>query len=70
MTDDPGTHYVAQIKVEKVVRRENKDRGSANFGKTTRDIVETVNLTIKGGTLERLKVKVSEHVSLLDEEDL
>lgn len=61
-------HYVAHLKVEKVVRRVTTDR--ANQGTTSRDVVETVNLTVKAQSLTGLKEKISAHVSLLDEEDL
>lgn len=65
-----SNHYVAHIKVEKVRRRENQDRGSSNHGATNRDVVETVNLTVKAESLDRLKEKIAMHTNLLDEEDL
>lgn len=68
MTD--SVSYVANIKVEKVLRKENQDRHSASSGSISRDVIETINLTIKSGSLTTLKEKIAAHVSILDEEDL
>lgn len=67
MTD---ASYVANIKVEKVVKSTNRDHGSASHGAVRRDVVETINLTIKASSINTLKEKVAAHISLLDEEDL
>lgn len=64
------TSYVANIKVEKVLRKENQDRHSSTAGAVSRDVIETINLTIKSKTIEGLQKKVAAHINLLDEEDL
>lgn len=67
---EENVSYVANLKIEKVKKRVNQDRGSSTQGATIRDTVETLNLTIKASSLTRLQEKVSAHVSMLDEEDL
>lgn len=61
--------YVANIKVEKILRATPDPRAGSSSA-VKRDVVETVNLTIKSASLTTLKEKVAAHVSLLDEEDL
>jgi len=70
MSTEVGTHFVANIKVEKVVKKQNQDRHSASHGEVKRDVIETVNLTVKSGTLDGLKAKIVNHTGLLDDEDL
>lgn len=61
-----STHYVANIKIDKV---EKTDPRSVS-GEVKRDVVETVNITIKAETFSRLQEKIAAHVSIMDEEDL
>lgn len=70
MTTEVGTHFVANIRVEKVVKKQNQDRHSSDHGTVKRDVVETVNLTLKATTLDGLKAKIVNHTGLLDDEDL
>lgn len=60
-----STHYVANIKIDKVAKS-----GDMRTGDTKRDIVETVNITIKAESFTRLQEKVAAHISIMDEEDL
>lgn len=67
-------HFVASIKIERVVRRDgtvvHRD-GSASRGEApTRGVQEAMHITLKANSLERLKEKVKAHVDLVDEEDL
>lgn len=55
--------YVANIKVEKV-----DETGTGSNAK--RCVSESLNITVKAGSLNTLKEKVAAHVSLLDEDDL
>lgn len=57
--------YVAHVKVERVTKQP-----SSGNQPPKRDIVETLNLTIKAASLSTLKEKIAAHTSLLDEEDL
>ena len=68
MTDQHS--FVATIKVEKVKKAVNQDRQSASHGAIKRDVVETLNLTVRASSLSTLKEKVSAHISMLDEEDV
>jgi hypothetical protein len=65
-----STHYVAQLKVEKVTKTTNQDRASSSHGAEKRDVTETINLTFKASSIEGLKNKMANHVALMDEDDL
>lgn len=68
MSTDPSISYTAHLKIEKIKKTDNS-RNSGN-PPVTRDIVETLNLTIKASTFTRLQEKVAAHVSILEEEDV
>jgi len=62
--------FTAHLKIEKVNKKQNADRGSASHGAVSRDVVETLNLTIKASTFTRLQEKIAAHVSILEEDDV
>lgn len=62
-------HFVAHLKIEKVERHTNQDRGSASHGsKSDRVIDEVTQITIKGKTLEALVSKLGQHIEIIEEE--
>lgn len=61
-------HFVASIKIERVVRRESS--GAMRGEAPARGVQEAMHITLKANSLERLKEKVKAHVDLVDEEDL
>lgn len=62
-------HYVANVKVEKVMKTEASG-GPLTGKQQSREVTETLNLTFKSNSLDGLKGKIQAHVNLLDEEDL
>lgn len=56
-----ATHYVAQLKIERVDVRETRPEGNK------RDINEVTMLTIKAETLESLILKLGKHVEIIEE---
>lgn len=65
-TAEKKTHYVAQLKIERVDKVENRDRQSASGDK--RDISEVTQLTIKADSLESLVEKLGKHVAIIEED--
>lgn len=65
-----STHFVGRIVVTRVTKTE--EPAKANYGKTipatsTRDVVEELDVTVKGATLEVLTTKLVHATELLEE---
>lgn len=68
-----STHYVAQLKIERVDKVEPPRSGGYGGGSgpvptdSKRDISEVTQLTIKGNTLDALIEKLGKHIQIIEE---
>lgn len=63
-------HFVATIKVEKIVKREDGRVLTGTQSGSRREVAEGLHVTVKASTLESLKSKVNAHMAIMDEEDI
>lgn len=58
------THYTATVRAERVERTIPPE----GRGNRVRNVTEVANVVIRAKTLESLKIKVTAHVALVDED--
>lgn len=64
-----STHYVAQLKIEKVEKVDLRVSLQSSIpSEPKREISEVTQLTIKGDTLESLVLKLGKHIQIIEED--
>ena len=65
MAGEKATRYVAEIKVEKVTTTP-----APRTDRPEQREIETFRVTVRAGTLEKLKAKLVGHMNLIEDEDI